>query len=157
MRPRRRSALALALVLALLVPAAPARAQGFTQIAFTTFTANVAITTTTETVLVSSGPALVPRQTVSVCILAWAQFTTGAMTTTYTPRIRRGTAITGTLVGEANAETILAAAGSTEKTWMMACEDRSDVATVEYSLTLQQASASADGSALQGGILVYVR
>lgn len=135
----------------------PAAAQGFQQVAFTTFTTNVTLTTTSETVIVSSGPATAPRSTVNVCVFGWAQLTTGTATTTVTPRLRRGTATSGTLLGEANAVTIGAAAGSTEQYLAMACEDRSDVASVEYSLTLTQASATADGTALFGGILVLVR
>lgn len=135
----------------------PAGAQGFNQIAFNTFTANVTLTTTSETVIVSSGPALVTRQTVNVCVMAWAQLTTGTNTTDVTPRIRRGTATSGTLVGEANAETILAAAASTEPYHLMVCEERTNVDSIEYSLTLQQTAASANGSALQGGIIVFVK
>lgn len=154
---RRLHLVALLALAGVLLGARPARAQGFRQIAFATFTANVTLTTTTETSLVNSGPATAPRATVNVCVLAWAQLTTGAATTTVTPRIRRGTAATGTLVGEANAVTIGAAAGSTEQYWAMACEDRSDVESVTYNFTLAQASATGDGTAVQGGILVLVR
>lgn len=149
--------IALLALAGVLLGALPARAQGFAQIAYATFVVNVAVTTTTEISVVTSGPATAPRATVNVCVLAWAQLTTGAATTTVTPRIRRGTAATGTLVGEGTAVTIGAAAGSTEQYWVMACEDRSNVASVDYNLTLQQASATADGTALQGGILVLVR
>jgi hypothetical protein len=154
---RRRNALVLALALALALVPVPTPAQSFGQAAFTVFTTNVTLVTTAETVIVSSGPATAPRQSVNVCIMAWAQLTTGTMTSAVTPRIRRGTLTSGTLVGEANAETILAAAGSTEKYFLFTCEDRADVATVEYSLTLEQTAASANGTALQGGILVLVR
>lgn len=143
--------------LALILAQSPARAQGFSQIAFNTSATNVTLTTTSETSIIGSGPANAPRQTVNVCIIAWAQLTTGTSTTTVTPRIRRGTGTGGTLVGEANAETVLAAAGSTEPYFLMACEDRSDVATVDYNFTLQQASADGNGTALQAGILVFVR
>lgn len=149
--------LLLAVCGALLVSASVAQAQGFGQIGFATFTADVTLTTTTETVVVTSGPVTAPRQTVNVCILAWAQLTTGTATTTVTPRIQRGTAATGTVVGDSVAVTIGAAAGSTEQYWAMACEDRSGVASVDYNLSLEQASATADGTALQGGILVLVR
>lgn len=146
----------LALLLAGLAPR-PAAAQGFSQVGFTNFTANVAITTTSEISVVSSPPVTLPRDTGSVCILAWVQLTTGTMTTTVTPRIRRETTTGGTLVGEANAVTIGAAAGQTEQFYEMVCEDRANVATVTYNFTVQQAAANADGSALQGGILVFVR
>lgn len=132
-------------------------AQGFTQYGFTTFTTDVVITTTTETTVVASPPVTAPRDTDDVCIIAWAQLTTGTMTTTVTPRIRQGAAATGTLVGEANAETIKVAAAGTEPFYTMVCETRSNVATVQYNFTLQQAAANANGAALQGGILVLVR
>lgn len=119
-------------------------------------TANVAVTTTTETVAVSSGPVKTPFQTHQIVILAWGQLTTGTGTTTVTPRIRRGTAITGALVGEANAETVKAAAGGTEPFVIMVAEERADQESVEYSLTLAQAAATADGTILQASILVLV-
>ncbi len=148
---------ALVLVFVGLLPGLPGHAQGFRQVGFATFTTDVTLTTTTETSVVASGPATAPRQTVNVCIYAWAQLTTGAATTTVTPRIRRGSAATGTAVGDAVAITIGAAAGSNEQFAMMVCEDRADVATVEYNFTLAQASATGNGTALQGGILVFVR
>ena len=119
-------------------------------------TANVTLTTTTENVAVSSGPIVTPFETHRIVILAWGQLTTGAGTTTVTPRIRRGTAITGTLVGEANAEQVKAAAGSTETFVIMVSEDRANLESVEYSLTLQQAGATGDGTVLQSAILVLV-
>lgn len=117
---------------------------------------DVTITTTTETVIISSGGIILPFQTALILIKAWAQLTTGAATTTVTPRIRRGTAVGGTLVGEANAITIGAAAGSNEQFFIMAMEGRSGEQSVEYSLTLQQASATGNGTVLQAGIEVEV-
>ncbi len=124
------------------------------QIAFTT--TDVTLTTTTETVIVSSGAALTPFQTSRVIVIAWGQLTTGTGTTAVTPRIRRGTAITGTLVGEALAEQVKAAAGSSEPFVVMVSEERSNTATVEYSLTLQQTAATGNGTAPQAAILVLV-
>jgi len=148
-------------LVALLVLAGPsqpwAAAQGFTQYGFTNFTTNVAVTTTTETSVVASPSVPAPRDTVDVCVVAWVQLTTGTMTTTVTPRIRRDTTTGGALVGEANAETIKVAAAGTEPFFEMVCEARSNVGSVQYNFTLQQAAANADGSALQGGILVMVR
>lgn len=132
-------------------------AQGFSQVAFNTFTADVTLTTTSETSVVASGPAQVPRQTANVCVVAWAQLTTGTNTTAVTPRIRRGTTTGGTLVNEANAEQVKSAAGNTEPMFAAFCEDRADVATVDYNFTLQQTAASANGAALSGWILVFVR
>ncbi len=115
---------------------------------------NVTLVTTGETVIISSGPLKMPFQTARAIIKAWAQLTTGAATTTVTPRIRRGTAVGGTLVGEANAEDVKAAAGSTEPFFIMASEARAGEESVEYSLTLQQAAATGNGTVLQAGIEV---
>lgn len=155
-RRRRGRALVLALALVAGLLSAPATAQGIRNVAIATATADVTLTTTTENVAVSSGPVTVPTPTARVCAIGWAQLTTGAATTTVTPRIRRGTAITGTAVGDAVAVTIGAAAGSTEQYSFMACEERANVATVDYSFTLQQASATGNGTVTQGGIFVFV-
>lgn len=126
------------------------------EIGFNFITADVTLTTTSETVIVSSGAIAVPYETARLVIIACAQLTTGAGTTGVTPRIRRGTAITGTLVGEANVEQVKAVAGSTEFFAAMRFEEQSPAASVEYSLTLQQAAATGNGTALQAGIMVLV-
>ena len=121
-----------------------------------TQTTNVTLTTTSETVIISSGRVPVPSQTCLVLIKAWAQLTNGTGTTAVTPRIRRGPTTSGTLVSEANAETIKTAAAGTEPYTMMATEQRNNEESVEYSFTLQQTGASADGTALQAGIEVEI-
>lgn len=119
-------------------------------------TDDVTLVTTAETVIISSGPAKTPFQTHRVIIKAWAQLTTGTGTTAVTPRIRRGTAVGGALVGEANAEEVKAVAESTEPLFIMVSEERASEESVEYSLTLEQAGASANGSVLQSAIEVLV-
>ncbi len=121
-----------------------------------TATADVTVTLTTETVILASGPAKIPTQTALVKVRAWCQFTTGTGATTVTPRLRRGNSAAGALVGEANAETLKAAAGGTEPFVMEAIEGRSNEDTVEYCLTLQQAGATGNGTVLQAAIAVEV-
>lgn len=144
-------------VVGLLLAQPPARAQGFNQVGFNTFTTAVTITTTTENVVVSSPAVALVRPAGEVCILGYAQFTTGANTTHVIARIRRGSEITGTLVGEENNISIAAAAGGTENVFTMACEVRTNVESVIYSLTMDQVAATGDGSAIVGAILVLVR
>jgi len=146
---------ALALVLAL-GAAPPARAHVVKDVGASTFTTDVPLVTTAETVVVSSDLVLTPFATSRVIVIAWAQLTTGTATTAVTPRIRRGTVITGTLLGEATPVTVGAAAGSTEQFYAIAFEERQSTDRVQYSFTLQQTAASANGSALQGGIVVLV-
>lgn len=117
---------------------------------------NVTLTTTSETLILASGPVKVPAQTCLVHVRAWAQLTTGAATTTVTPRIRRNVGVAGAVVGEANAETLKAAAAGTEPFVVEATEGRSNEDTVEYSLTLAQASATGNGTVLQAAIEVEV-
>lgn len=114
------------------------------------------LTTTTEAVVISAPRIAVPRQSVTAFIMAIAQLTTGAATTTVTPRIRRGTAIGSPLVGEANAITIGAAAGSSEQFYGFASEELALAADTEYSLTLQQAAATGNGTVLAAAILVLI-
>lgn len=117
---------------------------------------NVTLTTTTETLIISAARVAAVRQTVRALILAVAQLTTGAATTTVTPRIRRGALVTDPLVGEANAVTIGAAAGSTEQFFGFAFEELVAAGDVQYSLTLQQAAATGNGTVLAAAILVLL-
>ena len=117
---------------------------------------NVAVVTTTEKVIISSNAIPMEYQTANVLIIGWCQFTTGTNCTTVAPKIRRGTGITGTLVNEANAETILATAGSTEPYFCMATDVRAGENQLQYSFTLTQAGADGNGNALQAGIVVIV-
>jgi hypothetical protein len=119
-----------------------------------TSTANVTVPTTTETVIITSGRAPVPLATVRAVVTAWVQLTTGAGTTAVTPRIRRGSAVTDPLVGEATAEAVKAAAGSTEPFTITVSETLDNAEAANYSVTLQQTGATADGTALQAAIAV---
>lgn len=145
-----------ALVLALVLVASAAGAQGVRVLDYSCSSANVTLTTTAETVIISSNLTATPRDEAEVVVLAYAQLTTGTMTTAVTARIRRGTATSGTLVNEANAETIGPAAGSTAPYIAMITEQR-PTSSLQYSLTLQQTAANGNGTALQACILVLAR
>jgi hypothetical protein len=118
--------------------------------------ANVTLVTTAETLIISAPRIAVPRQTVTALILALAQLTTGTATTGVTPQIRRGPLVTDPLVGEANVVTIGAAAGGTEQFFGFASEELVRLADVQYSLTLTQAAATGNGTALMAAILVLL-
>ena len=118
--------------------------------------ANITLTTTTETVIVTSPKVTLPFHTCRTIILAWGQLTTGTGTTAVTPRIRRGTGTGDPLVGEANAEQIKVAAGNTEPFFICVSEFLEGRESVQYSFTLAQAGATADGSCLQASILVLI-
>lgn len=115
---------------------------------------NVTLTTTSETIIITSPVLVLPADRVQLYILAWAQLTTGTATTTVTPRIRRGALVTDTLIGEGNAEDVKAAAGSTEPFLIALVDNVTDRVSVQYVFTLQQAAATGNGTALQASILV---
>ena len=117
---------------------------------------NSTITTTTEQVAVSSPLARGYRNSAIVVVIGYAEVTLGTGTTAITPRIRRGTAITDTLVTEANALQIQTAAGSSEHYHMTAMEQVIGEFCTAYSFTLLQTAASANGTILAAGICVIV-
>lgn len=116
-------------------------------------TANVTLTTSAETVVVTSDEIFLPRRNHRVLVHGLAELTTGGSTTAVTPRIRRAS-LTGALVGEANAITIGAAAGSTEIFEKCVVDDVDNLDSVIYVLTLAQTGAAADGTSLSACIKV---
>lgn len=118
--------------------------------------ASATLVTTAEATVVASGPVKTPSRNHQVLILAWAQLTLGAATTTVTPRVRRSALVGGSLVGEGNAINNGVPAGETESFFMMATEERQNESEVEYNLTLQQAAATGNGTVVQSGIVVLV-
>lgn len=119
-------------------------------------TTNVTLTTTNAGVVISAPRIAVPRQSVTALIMGYAQLETGAGTTAVQKAIRRGTATSGTLVGEANNEEIKAAAGSIEQLFHMVSEELAGFADIDYSLVLTQAGATSNGTVRQAAILVLL-
>ena len=99
-------------------------------------TTDVTITTTTEAVIISAPAIAVVRPTVFAMIIGWCQVLVGTAMTHGTPRIRRGTAITDTIIGDSVAEEIKTAAADREPFFIMVGEELSNAASVEYSFTL---------------------
>lgn len=105
--------------------------------------AGVTLTTTTEgSAVTSGGISTSPGQTVRV--LGTAIITTGTGTTTVTLRIRRGSGIAGTNVGTPTAATVTA--GNTVTLTFGGEDSPGEVAGQQYSLTAQQAGATANGT-----------
>lgn len=115
---------------------------------------NVTMTTTAETIAITSNPLTQERPGVSYLIKAWAQVTTGTNITTMLSKIRRGTTTSGTQVNESNVITVGAAAGSNEVFTAWAFDTPGDVSAMQYSFTLTQAGADGNGTILQSGIEV---
>lgn len=115
------------------------------------------ISTSSETEFEQLEQITVPRQLTRVIILAWGQLTTGAATTAVTHRVYRAVAgATGAVVGEGNAETVPAAAGSTQPMFSLLVEEVEALANARYRETLQQTGATGNGTVLQSGALVFV-
>lgn len=118
-------------------------------------TTNTTITTTAETVVatltgVSTGRAM------DVRLQGWVQYNTAANATGVTARIRRGSTVSGTLVGEANAITIQAVAGSAEELSIEVTDPAMDASGLTYVLTLEVAGATANPSAMQATLTATV-
>lgn len=110
-------------------------------------TADTSIPTTTETVVLTISGVTTPGAGSKVDLSAVAQVTAGTGTTAYTPRWRRGTDATGTLVGEGNPLTVTA--GNTVEVTHNAQDTPADSAALSYVLTIQQTGATGNGNCLQ--------
>lgn len=105
--------------------------------------AATSIPTTTETVLATSPPLSSDGGSQTVIAQATAGFTVGTGTTSVTVRIRRGNGITGTVV--ASQAGIQVTAGNTVVVTISGQDNPGEVADQVYSVTIQQAAASANG------------
>lgn len=115
---------------------------------------NVTMTTTAETIAITSNPLPQERPIANYLITCWAQVTTGTNITTMLAKIRRGSTTSGTQVNESNVITVGAAAGSNEVFTAWAFDTQSDISAAQYSFTLTQAGADGNGTILQSGIRV---
>lgn len=106
--------------------------------------AATAIPTTTETVLATSPPLSSDGASQQVNLQAVAGFTAGTGTTSVTVRIRRGSGITGTVV--ASQAGVQVTAGNTVAIPVGGQDNPGEVADQVYSVTVQQAAASANGA-----------
>lgn len=113
----------------------------------TSFSTDVPVVTTTETVVMTL-PAISTAVGNSVAICANFTFTTGTGTTAVTIRVRRGTTITDTLVGEANP--LNYAAAVTRDLSFSVVDNPGELAGQPYVVTIQQTAATANGTALFG-------
>lgn len=108
------------------------------------------VTTTTETVVATSLPVSTRGASEQVTITGWVDFTSGTGATALTLRVRRGTGITGTLVSNANAQTVTA--GNTLDYDLVVVDTPGEVAGQQYVLTVQQTAATGNGTALAASI-----
>ena len=107
---------------------------------------STAIVTTAETVAVTGNPLSLPYTNAKIRIRGWVQVTPGTSTTGITIRIRRGTTITDTLVGPATNLTAGVLAAATQQFSAAFTDSLQGLVQAQYSLTVQQAGAAANGS-----------
>lgn len=118
--------------------------------ASTTVEADTTLTTTSETVVATLDAPSPNRAGVIVTVRGWAQLTSGTGTTAVTPRIRRGTTVSGDLVGEGNPVDVTA--GDTADHSITTDDPPGEVSSLNYVLTLEQTGATADGTAVQASL-----
>lgn len=112
------------------------------------------LTTTTETVLVTSPGISTDGPSQQISIQATAALVTGASTTSVRLRIRRGTGITGTVVGDSG--NITAAAAAAVDLSVDAVDNPGDVADQVYVLTAQQVAATGNATAQLAAIAAVI-
>lgn len=124
---------------------------------FSTYaSADVSLVTTAETVVATLTGVSTNQPGQTVALRGNYQITLGTGTTAVTTRIRRDS-VTGTLVGEANAEQDSTAAGSTEGHSIEVEEvNPGEFSGRTYVLTVQQTAATGNGTVLQSALAAEV-
>lgn len=116
--------------------------------------ADTTVTTTTETEAAQVSAPPPNRAGLRYTITGSAQVSIGTGGTAVTPRIRRGTDTTGTLVGEGNA---LTGAAGEEVTLAVTVDDTpGEVSSLDYVLTVQQTGATGNGTVLMASLVAEV-
>lgn len=118
-------------------------------------TSAVTLTTTTEAVAVTSD--IVPLSPIGgegYIIKGVVNVTTGTAATAVTIRVRQGTGITGTVVGNALTHTLAAGATASIPFSVQDFSAALTPPTAQYSVTVQQVAATANGTVNQGTIEV---
>lgn len=117
-------------------------------------TGAVALVTTAETVVNTSNPVPMPSTNAKYVIRGYVLVTPGTNTTGLTVRIRRGNAVTDTLVGPASSVTAGVAAAALILLPFGFAEFLGGVVSAQYCVTVEQAGASANGSVVASMIEV---
>lgn len=118
-------------------------------------TSATTLTTTTETVAATSTTNIENQPGgQGVCINGVVNVTAGTGTTAVTIRVRAGSGITGTVIGNAVVHTLAAAAVANIPFETLDNSAGALVGTVTYSVTVQQTGASGNGTVNQATIML---
>lgn len=119
-------------------------------------TTAVTVATTTETIVQTLANLSTDGPNQLVLLEGFVALTSGTATTTVTVRLRRGTAITSTLVGVAVVEILIGAAGNTAMYSIAETDSPGEVASQSYVLTVQQAAATGNGATVAQALLATI-
>lgn len=117
--------------------------------------ADQSLVTTAETIVATLPPIPVPSSGGPVAVIGQVDLATGVAATGVQYRIRRGTTLTSPLVGEGN--TIAIGASTTGKHTHMVVDNDAGFDAVQYCLTVQQVSATGNGSVVACSLLALVQ
>lgn len=120
----------------------------------TQVSADVPVVTGSETAAITSAGISTPNPGASVTISGMVVMTYGTGTTAVVVRIRRGSGLTGTIIAEADPLTV--AAGNTSEQTFWGVDVPGDVASLPYTVTVQQTGASANGTVLMSELTATV-
>lgn len=107
--------------------------------------AGLALVTTAETVIATLVAPSTDPTTPTLTFTGNASILTGATTTGLTFRVRRDS-LTGNIVGQAEVDTLAAAAGNTEDHTLVMRDARTDAYGPTYVLTVAQTGATGNGT-----------
>lgn len=114
---------------------------------------NTTLVTTAETIVATSQPLTLALDFALITILWWVEVTFGTGTTTIVPRIRRGNTLTGSAINVGAG--LNATAGQSVILNGVYVDTPGAVAGQQYSLTLAQGAATANGSIQDVAIVVF--
>lgn len=113
---------------------------------------NVNVVTTAETVVATLSGITTDGPSRRITLLGEVEFTTGTGITALVLRLRRGIDTTGAVVGVAETNTPVGAAGSTDNYSIEASDTPGDVNNQSYVLTVAQTGATTNGTAVSAQI-----
>lgn len=125
----------------------------FPSVASTTIV-NATLVTTAETVVVTTPPFNIPLDYAQIIVMAYAEvFPVGTTTTGIVAKLRRGTTTAGTQLGFNSGGT--ATPGAAWAWSMLYVDSPGVVAGQQYSVTLSQTAATANGTVLDVCLIAF--
>lgn len=118
----------------------------------TGFSTPVTLVTTAETIVVTSLPISTTDPNQQVSLFSFITVTGGTGTTGMIMRVRRGTTLSGTVIGPQ--DTVTLSGTNTVNREIGVTDTPGEVAGQQYVITCQLVGATANGSVIDGGVSV---